>query len=262
MDAIVLAGDRDPEDPLAREAGKVSKSLVPVAGVAMLERVVAALEASARIGRICIVHSLADPAADLPGLAGSFADGRLMSVAAGPTPSMSVLNGVEALANRFPLLITTSDHALLRPEMVDHFVGQCLAGTTGIADIAAGVTSEALIRRSYPASKRTYLKFKDGAYSGSNLFALGSQRGLEAVRLWRRAEGQRKRPWRVAGVFGPGLLVGYLLRRWTLDEAMAKVSARLGMAAKCVVMPFAEAAIDVDTRDDLKLVEAILRAAG
>src|SRR3546814_8255511 len=73
---------------------------------------------------------------------------------------------------------------------------------------------------------------------------------------------QRKKPWRIAAVFGPVLLLGYLLRRFTLDEAMARISARLGVRVAAVKMPMAEAAIDVDKAEDLLLAEEILRKRG
>jgi hypothetical protein len=124
--------------------------------------------------------------------------------------------------------------------------------------VTAGLTASATLLARYPESKRTYLKFRDERYSGSNLFALLSPAALALPRLWLRVEQQRKRPWRVAAVFGPLLLLGYLLRLFTLDQAMRRISARLGVTVAAVKMPMAEAAIDVDKPADLELVEAIL----
>ena len=62
--------------------------------------------------------------------------------------------------------------------------------------------------------------------------------------------------------FGPTLLVAYLLRLCTLDQAMALASRRLGLRAVAVQIPIAEAAIDVDKPADLDLVESILAAPG
>src|SRR3546814_2757467 len=70
---------------------------------------------------------------------------------------------------------------------------------------------------------------RDERYSGSNLFILRGPAALRLPELWLRVEQQRKRPWRVAAVFGPLLLLGYLLRWFTLDEAMVRISARLGV---------------------------------
>ena len=96
-------------------------------------------------------------------------------------------------------------------------------------------------------------------YLNSQVFALMAPPAMRLPVLWLQIEQQRKKPWRVAGVFGPLLLLGYLLRLFTLDQAMARVSARLGLRVAAVKMPSAEAAIDVDKPEDLELVEAILR---
>jgi GTP:adenosylcobinamide-phosphate guanylyltransferase len=49
LSAIVLAGSRGPDDPVARAAGLQHKALVPVAGVPMLQRVLDTLAAVPRI---------------------------------------------------------------------------------------------------------------------------------------------------------------------------------------------------------------------
>src|SRR3546814_17166964 len=104
----------------------------------------------------------------------------------------------------------------------------------------------------------SYLTFRDERYSGSNLFILRGPAALRLPELWLRVEQQRKRPWRVAAVFGPLLLLGYLLRWFTLDEAMARISARLGVRVAAVKMPMAEAATGVARPENLALVGEIL----
>ena len=52
--ALVLAGVRPGGDPLAEFAGVSHKALIPIGGVAMLDRVVDALRASGRIDRIVV----------------------------------------------------------------------------------------------------------------------------------------------------------------------------------------------------------------
>src|SRR3546814_17869134 len=99
---------------------------------------------------------------------------------------------------------------------------------------------------------------RDDGYAGSNLFIVRGPAALRLPELWLRVEPQRKRPWRVAAGFGPLLLLGYLLRWFTLDEAMARIPARLGVRVAAVKMPMAAAAIDVDKAEDRALVEEIL----
>jgi hypothetical protein len=50
----------------------------------------------------------------------------------------------------------------------------------------------------------------------------------------------------------------YLLGQLSLAEALERVSQRLGFRAGTVIIPFPEAAIDVDSVKDWKLVEKIV----
>jgi len=252
---LVLAGDRGPSDPVSQAAGVAHKCFAKVAGRAMLERVVEALTASAYVDGIAVVLNAPAVLEELPALAPLVHSGGLTPLQAAGSPSRSVLKAVAELGKPFPLLITTADHALLTPAMVDHF---CAASLASGAAVTAGLTASATLLARYPQSKRTYLRFRDERYSGSNLFALMEPAGMALPELWLRAEQQRKKPWRVAAVFGPVLLLGYLLRVFTLDQAMARISARLGLRVAAVKMPMAEAAIDVDKAADLELVEQIL----
>lgn len=256
---LVLAGDRGPQDPVSQAAGVAHKCLAPVAGRIMLERVILALTGSNFAGSIIV--SLNDPAVlrDVPALVPLLDSGRVTALAAAGSPSQSVLKAIETLEAPWPLLITTADHALLTPAMVEHFCAESLASG---AAVTAGLTASATLLARYPESRRTYLTFRDERYSGSNLFALMTPKAIALPTLWRRIEQQRKKPWRVAAVFGPVLLLGYLLRLFTLDQAMVRISRRLGLTVAAVRMPMAEAAIDVDKAEDLELVEKILGSGG
>ena len=56
---LVLAGRRGAADPLAENQGSTHRALLDVCGVPMLLRVVRALEASGRVGRLVV--SIDDP---------------------------------------------------------------------------------------------------------------------------------------------------------------------------------------------------------
>ena len=61
-------------------------------------------------------------------------------------------------------------------------------------------------------------------------------------------------------MLGVRSLLRYLCRRLTLSEALATFSRKLGLEARAIEMPFAEAALDVDKPADLELVESIFNA--
>ena len=49
--AVILAADRQQDDPLLRHTGASSKALIEIDGMPMILRVLRALEASAEVGR-------------------------------------------------------------------------------------------------------------------------------------------------------------------------------------------------------------------
>ena len=106
-----------------------------------------------------------------------------------------------------------------------HFLA---AADVTAADVAVGLASAAVIAAAYPETRRTYIRFRDGGYSGANLFLLRTAAAQRGIEFWRRIERDRKAPWRLARAFGPVLLGAYLLRAATLNQAMRLVSRRLG----------------------------------
>jgi hypothetical protein len=173
------------------------------------------------------------------------------------TPSTSTLNALNKLPGTVPVLVTTADHALLSPEMIDYFCSS--ARDTG-CDLVAAVADHETIAAAYPGMRRTVTRLKDGAFCGCNLFAFMTSRARQAADFWRRVERQRKKPWRVVGALGPVVVVRYLIGLLTLDEALSRLSRRLEMRIGVVKMPFAEAAVDVDTVSDWRFVEKIAAA--
>jgi GTP:adenosylcobinamide-phosphate guanylyltransferase len=254
--ALVLAGRRGSDDPLAAARGVAHRALLPVHGVPMLVRVVRALTASGCAGRIHVSMHACACAHEVEELDALVASGHLVLHEACASPSASVLAVLSAEPDT-PFLVTTADHPLLTPEMVSHFDAKARASG---ADLAVGFVAASLLRQAYPQSTRTYLRLRGEAWSGANLFAFRTARSRAAADFWRRAERFRKRPWRLVAALGPSLLAGYALGRLDLDAALARASRRVGATVAAVRMPAAEAAIDVDRESDFELASLILAA--
>ena len=253
--ALVLAASRGPDDPVASHAGRSHKALVEVGGVAMLVRVLRALQESHSVGPIAVcVEADANLASALPELERLLAGGAVTLIDAAASPARSVLAALETLP--LPLLITTGDHPLLTAAMIDHF---CAAAPADAA-AAVGVVRASLLQPRYPDAIRTYYRFAGEGYSGCNLFLLQSPEALRIVRFWMRLELHRKRPWRLIAEVGPLALLRFALGRLSLEDAMRHLSAKVGATVRAVELPFAEAAIDVDKPADLALAETIVSA--
>jgi hypothetical protein len=61
---------------------------------------------------------------------------------------------------------------------------------------------------------------------------------------------------------GPTVLLRFLLRRLSLADAVRLVSKRMGVEAHAVLLPWAEAGLDVDNAGHLEVVREIARARG
>ena len=256
--ALVLAGERPGGDPLARAEGVPHKVLIPVAGVSMLARVVRSLRASRHVGRIVVCGI--DPAAvaDQAELGALLRSGQISVVAGRATPAESVLHAIEDLP--MPVLITTGDHPLLTADAVDEFCAAALRDSG--ADVAVGLVAAPLVRAAFPTTRRTYLRFRDDAYCGCNLFLLLTADAPRAVAAWRRVERYRKQPWRMVRALGLRAIVAFLLGRLTLDETLRLASQKMGVRVRAVLLRQPEAAVDVDKPSDLQLVNSLLETRG
>jgi len=247
--ALVLAGSRPgAPDPLALAEGVAHKALIPAAGQPMLARVISALR-GAGIERIAV-------SASEPAVCALATDLGCEIVDTGTGPSASVANGFALLGA--PMLVTTADHALLQPQWITAFVEE----TPLTADVAVLLARREAIEQALPGSRRTYLKFVDGQWSGCNLFLLASPHAQAAIETWTMVEADRKRPWRIAARLGPRMLVNYALGRLTLAEALATLGRRIGLSASLVAAGDGLAAVDVDKVQDLADVRSILSARG
>ncbi len=247
--AVVLAGSRPGGDPFARANGVAVKALIPVDGMPMVARPVRTLLDSRQVADVLVLAQ--EPGILAPAL--PTRRKRLTLARSGGTIASTLERMLADPFTRYPLLVTTADHALLTPAMLAQFIAES-AG----ADLAIGLVERGPLLQRLPDTKRTWIAMKGGAYSGANLFAFGSPRAAAAVGLWREVEQDRKKGWKLLAALGiPGLLG--LLRLRTLGEVLDAVGRRLGLTIRAVEMTDPIAAVDVDKPTDLALAEAILK---
>ncbi len=242
--ALILAGTRPGGDPFARELGIAHKALIEMEGKTLLERVIGSLRASGM--KRVIVSAAEGPVAQLARDLGA----EVMAPRAGP--SGSVAAAFDHLGA--PLVVTTSDHALLRPEWVRELVDS----TPPNADVSVMLAERGVVEAAMPETRRTYLRFADGRWSGCNLFYLQTPNARSAIDTWAMVEADRKRPWRIAARLGPLTLLAMLLGRLTMSEGLAKLGRRIDVEAALVPASNGLAAVDVDKLADLEAVRGLI----
>lgn len=252
---ILLAGSRSTNDSVASLFGKTYKALVPMAGRPMISYALTALKQSPYIGDIIIVFdgkdALLNEDADLKR---ELSDKRISII--GPSNSIcaSIKKAIDQPDSSWPFLVTTADHALLKADIVDKF---CMQAST-IDGLCAGFVEKQSIIAVHPTSKRTYLPFKSAELSGANLFAFTGKEAVKVLDFWVAFESKRKTPWRLFQAFGFINLAGLMMRRFDVKTAFKRASKVLGVNTQAIILPDAEAAIDVDTPKDYVQVTKIL----
>jgi CTP:molybdopterin cytidylyltransferase MocA len=252
--AIILAGQRPGIDPLADAFGETFKALVPVVGRPMVAHVVETILTVPAISKVVVLCQ--QPQAIRPVLPDH---PKLTYVESQSGISQSILAVAGTETAPWPLFVTTADHPLLTQDMITHFL-EASAG----ADVTVGMVERATILAAYPDNKRTWIKLSGGAWSGANLFALSAEKARAALMLWVSAEKDRKQLLKLFWHFGPLIALRAITQTISLQDGIAALGRRLGLNARAVPLPFAEAAIDVDKLSDHQQVEQILasRKAG
>lgn len=259
MTAVVLAGQRDGENELAEYAGVTCKAFVDIDGQPMLSRVLDTLASCSGVGGIILSGPDKDKLNDQVAISRRIESGEVLWLPPQGSPSTSAYEAMRTLDPGEGVLLTTADHPLLTTEIVDHFLQQSVDSD---ADVLIGFANYALVREAFPTMKKTVLRFRNAELCGCNLFAFLTPKGREAAEFWQSLESQRKNPLRIIRFLGWWTVARYLIGVLTLEDALNALSMKLGITIGAASMPFADAAVDVDSVSDYLLVQERLSKRG
>ncbi|MCI0549984.1 MAG: NTP transferase domain-containing protein [Anaerolineae bacterium] len=252
MDAIVIAGGIPrPEDPLYTYSHGDSKALIDIAGKPMVQWVLDALGNAKQVDNVIVVglspknnltcnrplHYLSN-------------QGRMLT---------NIVTGVhkslELNKKSKYVLIVSSDIPSLKPEMVDWLVDTCMQTRD---DLYYGVCTREVMEKRFPDSKRTYTHLKGMDVCGADMNISHVRMAVEHLEMWEQLIGNRKSPLKQASIIGFGTLFSLFARQLTLEDAVARVSNRIGIKARAIIWPYAEPCMDVDKPHQLELLRADL----
>jgi len=246
VDAVILAGSLN-DGPL-KECSRASyEALIEIKDRPMVEYVIRALCYSPSINQVVMVG---------PGeLYRNRYETGLFYAPPGDNPVESVMNGIRVLPCDKKILLVTSDIPLLTPEAVEDFIGLCKESD---ADFYYPVVPRDVSEERYPGVRRTYVKIKEGVFTGGNIFLVNPQIIEPCIQWAEQMVELRKSPLRLCRMLGLGFLCKFFLHTLTLPELETKVSGILGIKARAVITSYPEVGVDVDKPSDLHLVTRIL----
>lgn len=250
FDAIILAGSS--HAGVLREYTQVeNEALIPIGEKLMVEYVVNALKNVEAINRIVIVG----PVQELLPLYDD--DPQVLLAEPGNTQINTLLNGLKVLKPRGDqrLIIVTSDIPLLSSEAVEDFLGQCgeLEG-----ELFYPIVPKEINEEKFPGVKRTYIRLREGVFTGGNLFLVQASIIEPCAAKAERLVSLRKSTLALSRQMGLIFIIKYLLQILTIKETEVKVSRLLGVKGFGIISNYPEVGIDVDKPSDLELVRRLL----
>jgi CTP:molybdopterin cytidylyltransferase MocA len=245
--AVLLAGgprdavcDGTPDAP--------NKAFVPIGGVTLARRTLAALRSTPRVGRIIAVTPLVARAMEeLAGADELRPDGLTMS--------QSLRAGLSGLPLDELVLVAASDLPILSAAAIEEFLD--LAHASG-ADIVYACVERGIHERRFPQVPHTWARLRDGTYCGGGLVAL-RPRALESLdRFLGRLGRARKNPLQLALIFGARILLRYALGRLSIAQAERRAFTLLGVPVVAALCTHPEIAVNVDRPSDIALAETLV----
>lgn len=241
--AVVLAGGTDSGE-LAAQTGVAHRPLLEVGGRPIIQRVLAALRGAVEVDHVALV-------APEPVQAAAPAEAVDARVAAGESFVENVRLGIEAAAEGADrVLLLTGDLPLITPAAVNDFVSQ---SALAHAEITYPIIPRESCERAFPGAARTYVKLREGAFTGGNGVVVDPAFvGLRAE-LIERLYASRKHPLKLAALFGYGFVLRLAMGRLDLERLQRRASEIVGGRVAAIISPYAELGFDVDKMADLNL---------
>lgn len=253
--AIVLAGSLN-NGRLKECSPATAEAFIRIGNKYMVQYVVEALKEAETIGDII----LSGPKKDLEDI---YKDRKgIYIVESGPTIISSLQNALDILdlqSDSRRVLVVTSDIPLITGPIIDAFLKRCLNEE---GDVLYPIIPKSLNQFKYPDVERTYVKLRDGVYTGGNVFLVNplivkpcALKAAEVIKF-------RKEPLKLVRYIGFKYLFKYLLGLLSIQDAEERVSQLFNIKGKAIHISLPEIGVDVDKPSDLRLVERILVGYG
>ncbi|NLZ53353.1 MAG: NTP transferase domain-containing protein [Thermoanaerobacteraceae bacterium] len=167
----------------------------------------------------------------------------------------NILSGASIFSDDDMLLISTSDIPMITPEAIRDFVEKSLSID---ADFYYPIVLKEENEKKYPGVKRTYVRIKDGVFTGGNIVMIKAGKVKQCIKKAEAFMAYRKKPWKLAKILGLKFVLKFLLGTLTIKELQERVAELFGIKARAIISPYPEIATDVDKDSDLELAAKAL----
>lgn len=243
VDALILAGGESSEG-LSELSNESYEALIGIAGKPMVTFVAEALAKSHLVQRIFIIG----PAVELSRC--HFPKNSTI-IQGGQSLQETIRLGMSAVNQTEKALVVTCDIPLLTVPAITHFLESCQQVA---ADLYYPVIEKKISERDYPGNQRTYVRFKEGLFTGGNIFLVNPQIVQSGLQQANYLLENRKNPLKLCRFLGFAFVVRFFFGQLSLQAVAERASKLLAIRGAVIQSPFAEVGMDVDKPSDLLLV--------
>lgn len=248
VNAIILAGGQGIKG--LEESG--SKALYHINGKMMIEYVIDALKEVEDVCKIVIVGPETGFGRDFQNKVNKIinSDGSIMD---------NIIVGIEYLGYNENILICTCDIPLITKEAVTEFIR---SSEMSRADLCYPIVKKELNDAKYPDMERTYVKLKEGKYTGGNVFFVNPKIIQKNYEFGHRLISYRKKPVKMARLLGLSFMISFLTGKITIEMVEKKFCQITGINCKAIISSYPEIGQDVDKTGDVYAAVSYLNARG
>jgi len=247
VNAVILAGDSNKG---AVEQEVENKSLLEINQRPMVEYVVNALREADTVGKLSIVG----PVDVLRPLLEDRVDFYFHDVG---SLFENARIGMEPFASDHRVLIVTSDIPMISGEAIDDFVQKSME--TG-CDLCYPIVDKQTNELKFPEAKRTYVKLKEGTFTGGNIFLVNPAIVDRCEKFALKLIEYRKKPWKTGRLLGLRFLIMLFAGILSIPRIESRFSEILNIKATAIISNYPELGNDVDKPSDIELVRRYMAA--
>lgn len=151
------------------------------------------------------------------------------------------------------VIFVTSDLPFISNRALEDFVSRC---NDYSVSVFYPIIKKEDIELKYKGTKRTYIKLKEGEFTGGNIFLVKPSMIINNLDRIESVYNKRKSPLKLVRMLGIIFLIKLLFGRLSLAQLEYKCSEILGVNCRTVTTPFAEIGVDVDKATDLEFANS------
>lgn len=239
VNAVILSGDRG-------EDGK-PKALLRIGSKYMIEYIIESLRDSGCVNKVYVVGE-----GIIKNTIGNAADGYINS---GRNIVDNIKIAAENIGDELPYILCTSDIPMVSGEAISDFVLQCEKKGT---QLGYPIIDKRLNDEKYPDVKRTYVKMKEGTYTGGNIVYMKPEVVERCTEKAEQLVEYRKNALKMGKVLGLTFLIRLACGFLTIPAVEKKIKKMFDVNGSAIVTNYPEIGNDVDKQADIDFVNKYL----